>query len=108
VYASEAHIIFVSTVAIERKTQRLVARVSKTHKELFERAAAIEGRSVATFVVAHALEAANQLVSEQQVIRLNAEQSRRFVEALLAAPRPVPEALRRADAEYKRRVVNHL
>jgi uncharacterized protein (DUF1778 family) len=92
----------------ERKSQRLVARVSKTHKKLFERAAAMEGRSVATFVIAHALEAANQLISEQQIMRLNAEQSRCFVEVLLAAPRRIPEALRRAHKEYEKRVVNHL
>ncbi len=97
-----------SIIAMERKSQRLVARVSKTHKKMFERAAAIEGRSVAAFVIAHALEAANRLVSEHEVVRLNAEESRRFVESLLAAPRPVPERLRQAQRAYKRRVVNHL
>jgi uncharacterized protein (DUF1778 family) len=106
--ASETHIAVVSTIAGERKNQRLVARVSKSHKKLFERAAAIEGRSVATFVITHALEAAEQLVREQDTIRLSAEQSRRFVEALLAPPRPVPGALRRAQRQYQTRLVNRL
>jgi len=75
---------------------------------MFERAAAIEGRSVAAFVVAHALEAANRLVSQQAVVRLNAEESRRFAEALLAAPQPIPKPLRQALRAYKRQVVNHL
>ncbi len=106
--ATEAHIRLVISVTQERKSQRLVARVSKAHKKLFERASAIEGRSVATFVIAHALEAAERLISERKSIQLNAEQSRRFVEALLAPPRPVPEALGRAQKEYQKRVVNHL
>ena len=105
--ASKAHIMSVSTLAKERKNQRLVARVSRNHKKLFERAAAIEGRSVATFVIAHALQAAEELVRQQQIIRLNAEQSRRFVEALLAPARPVPDALKRASKDHARRVVNH-
>lgn len=107
-YASEAHINAVSIITKERKSQRLVARVSETHKKLFERAAEMEGRSVATFVIAHAVEAAEQLIREHDIIRLNAEQSRRFVEALLAPPRPIPDALRRAQKEYQKRVVNHL
>ena len=106
--ASEAHIRLVSTLTDERKNERLVARVSRTHKKLFERAAAIEGRSVATFVVAHALKAAVDLVRQQEIIRLNTEQSRRFAEALLATPRPVPDALRRAHKDYSKRVVKHL
>ncbi len=105
---SEAHIEPVSTITHERKSQRLVARVTRRHKRMFERAAAMEGRSVATFVVAHALEAAGQLLGEQEIIRLNSEQSRRFAEALLAPPGPVPPALRRANKEYVKRVVNRL
>ena len=106
--ASEAHINLVSTITSERKSQRLVARVSRSHKKLFERAAAIEGRSVATFVIAHALKAAAELVRQQEIIRLNTDQSRRFAQALLAAPRPVPDALRRAHKDYGRRVIKHL
>src|SRR5438045_2100567 len=105
--ASKARIIPVSTLAKEPKSQRLVARVSRNHKKLFERAGAIEGRSVATFVIAHALKAAEELVRQQEIIRLNAEQSRRFVEALLAPARPAPDALKRAKKDYARRVVNH-
>ena len=97
-----------SAITLERKSQRLVARVTKTHKKLFERAAAIEGRSVATFVVAHALEAAAQLVGGQEIIRLNGEQSRRFAQALLAPAGPMPAALRRAHKDYGKRVVNRL
>src|SRR5437667_12591936 len=96
--ASEAHIARMGTMMIERKAQRLVARVSKTHKKLFEQAAAIEGRSVATFVVAHALKAAEELLRERKIIQLNAEQSRLFVRALLAPPRPPTRRLKEALA----------
>jgi len=101
----QAHNYAVISLTKERKSQRLVARVSKTHKKLFQRAAALEGRTVATFVIAHALEAAEQLIGKRETIRLNAEQSRRFAEVLLAPPRAVPSALRKAHSEYRKRVV---
>ena len=91
-----------------KKAERLVARVSGVDKELLQRAAMLEGRSMATFVVAHAREAAQRIVDENETIRLNAEQSRRFVEVLLALPRPVPKALRQASEDYKERVTNAL
>lgn len=91
-----------------KKAERLVARVSGADKELLQRAAVLEGRSMATFVVAHARDAAQRIVSEHETIRLNAEQSRRFVEALLAPPRPAPEALQQATKDYKERVLNAL
>lgn len=65
----------------------------------------MQGVSLANFVVAHALEAAHQLISDQKLIRLNSEQSRRFAEALLAKPRSVPGALRRTRRAYREQVV---
>jgi uncharacterized protein (DUF1778 family) len=106
--AAQAHISRVSTVTEGRKTTRLVARVSQRDKNLLQRAAALEGRSLATFVVSHALADAKRLVSEPDVIRLTARESRKFVEALLASPRKPAAATRRAMTEYRRRVVNHL
>ncbi|MGD0650277.1 MAG: DUF1778 domain-containing protein [Verrucomicrobiia bacterium] len=86
------------------KSQRFVARVSGEDKQLFQRAAILEGRSMATFVIVHAREAAERLLSERQVIRLNEADSRRFVETLLAPPRPPTAALKRAMARYRRDV----
>ncbi|MBA4148805.1 MAG: DUF1778 domain-containing protein [Verrucomicrobia bacterium] len=94
-----------SATTQERKSERLVARVSKAHKQLFERAAAIEGHSVATFVIAHATEAAEQLLRDQEIIRLNSQQSRRFVEALLAAPSPASNRMKRSVRLYRKSVV---
>ncbi len=105
-YACGAHICGVSTVTNERKSERLVARVSRHDKALLERAADIEGRSLATFVVAHAVADAERLVNGHETTRLNAEESRRFVEALLAPPRPPTAALKRAMARYRRNVIS--
>jgi uncharacterized protein (DUF1778 family) len=92
----------------ERKTSRLVARVSPRDKDLLERAAAFEGRTVAVFVVSHAVAKAERLIEQREVICLTAAESRRFVERLLAPPSKPPQTARRALAEYRRRVVNHL
>ena len=94
-----------TAVADETKDERLVARLSRTHKRLLEKAAAMEGRSVASFVVTHAIESAEKVVRQEQVIRLNLEQSRRFAEALLRPARPISPAQRRANRAYKARVI---
>ena len=104
-YASEAHITGMSAVGQERKTQRLVARISRSDKTLLRRAAAIEGRTLATFVMAHAVAEAKRLVNEQEVIRLNAEESRLFVQSLLSPPRSPNQALKRAIARHRAQVI---
>jgi len=106
--AAPAHIIGMSVIAEERKTKRLVARVSPRDKDLLERAAAFEGRTVAAFVVNHAVARAERLIEQREVIRLNAAESRQFVEALLAPPPKPAATARRALTEYRRRVVNPL
>jgi uncharacterized protein (DUF1778 family) len=88
-----------------RRTERLVARVSGADKQLFKRAASMEGRSVATFVVVHAREVARRIVGDNESIHLNASQSRRFVEALLRPSAPVPARLKKAVSAYRRQVV---
>jgi uncharacterized protein (DUF1778 family) len=89
----------------ETKVERLVARVSRTHKELLERAAAMEGRSVASFVVTHAVDSAERVLREQETIRLNLEQSRKFADALLRSPRPATAAMKKANRAHRARVV---
>lgn len=76
----------------------MVARVSGADKLLFQRAASLEGRSVATFVITHAREMARRIVADQEIIELDAVQSRRFVKALLnptsSPPSPLKKQLR--------------
>lgn len=90
----------------ELREERLVARVSGNDKLLLARAAALEGVSVATFVVTHARNVARRLVADSDEIKLDAAQSRRFVEALLKPTPARPARLRRAATEHARRVVS--
>lgn len=81
-----------------RKTNRLVARLTPEDKALLERAASLEGRSVAAFVVSHVRSAAEKVLQAHETIQLTAAESRRFVEALLAPPRPPTKRMKAALA----------
>lgn len=87
------------------KNARLEARITAAQKELIERAAAYEGRSVSDFVVATVQQAAKNVIQEHEVLRMNESQSRALVEALLNPPEP-NEALHQAADEYRRDVVS--
>ena len=82
------------------KAQRLVARLSSDDKRVIERAAALAGQSVAAFVVSHAREAAQHELERHERIRLNAVQSRQFVEALLDPARKPSKEVTRAYRDY--------
>jgi uncharacterized protein (DUF1778 family) len=68
------------------RSGRLVARVSGEDKAIIVKAAALAGQSVGSFVVSQARKAALETLDTHDRVVLNAEQSRRFVEALLATP----------------------
>lgn len=89
----------------QTRVARLETRMTKTQKALIERAAAYEGRSVSDFVVSTLAAAAKTVVQEHEVIRLNPEESRRFVELLLNPPEP-NAALREAARTHRRIVVS--
>ncbi len=72
----------------ERRGARLEARVSGATKALFQKAAAIQGRSVTDFVVQSAVEAAKRTVQENEFMHLTQRDRVAFVEALLSAPAP--------------------
>jgi uncharacterized protein (DUF1778 family) len=82
------------------KNARLEARITAEQKELIERAAAYEGRSVSAFVVGAVQQAAKAVVQEHEVLQLNESHSRAFVETLLNPPEP-NEALRQAAEQYQ-------
>jgi uncharacterized protein (DUF1778 family) len=82
------------------RAERLEARISREQKQLFQRAADLQGRSLTDFVVSSAQEAAVRTIGEMQIIRLNAEDSRAFAEALLN-PREPTERLRAAVRRYR-------
>jgi uncharacterized protein (DUF1778 family) len=82
------------------RVERLEARISRDQKRLFQRAADLQGRTLTDFVVSSAQEAAVRTIGEMEIIRLNAEDSRAFAEALLK-PREPTERLRAAARRYR-------
>ncbi len=86
-----------------RRSARLETRLTKSQKELIERAAAYQGRTVTDFVVNALASAAEAVVQEHEVIRLNQAQSLAFVQSLLDPPGP-NSAMRRAARKYGRTV----
>lgn len=84
------------------RTERFEARVSKEQKNLFVRAAELQGRSLTDFVIASAQEAALETVRSHDALRLSEHDRRAFVSALLASPAP-GKTLERAAKRYRER-----
>jgi len=93
------------TAIRERKSDRLVARLTPEDKALFERAAGLEGCSVGAFVVLKVRAAAEKVVRGHESVRLNQSESRRFVKALLAPPRPATKRFKDALKTYRKSVI---
>ena len=100
-----AHISGIVSATTKRKSGCLVARLAPEDKALLERAAGLEGCSVGRFVVSHSRAAAEKVVREREIIRLNLEESRRFIQALLAPPRPPTRRFKTALALYRKTVI---
>lgn len=82
------------------RTARLEARIAPEVLGLVKQAAEMQGRSLSDFVVSAAQDAAYRAIEEAQIIRLSAEDQRRFVELLLNPPPPAP-AMERAREAHK-------
>jgi uncharacterized protein (DUF1778 family) len=85
-----------------RRSQRLEARISRAQKDLFLRAAALQGRSLTDFLIASAQEAALSTVRTHDAVRLSERDREAFVSALLAPAAPA-KTLRRAVKRYRER-----
>lgn len=83
------------------RSERLEARVTSEQKDLIERAAAIQGRSVTDFVVSTVQDAAQKAIEDHQRIVLSVQDAEAFVEALLN-PQPVNDRLRETIRRYRR------
>ena len=92
------------TTLPQRRSSRLVARVTAEDKVLLERAAGIEGCSVAVFVISRVREAAEEVVRRHETIHLNRAESLRFAKALLAPPLPPTKGMKEALADYRKTV----
>jgi uncharacterized protein (DUF1778 family) len=82
---------------------RLEARISPDQKALFQRAAALQGRTLTDFVVGCVAEEAKRVVGENEVIKLSERDRRVFVEALLNPPSP-NKALQKAAKRHARQI----
>jgi len=70
------------------RAERLDARVTREEKEMIETAASLRGTSASDFVRMATREAALKTIREHEVLRLEGEAKRVFVEALLNPPKP--------------------
>jgi uncharacterized protein (DUF1778 family) len=85
---------------VSTKRERLEARVTREQKELFQRAADIEGRSLSDFLVKSLTEAAEKAIRDRHVMHLTAQETEQFFDALLNPPEP-NERLREAARLYR-------
>jgi uncharacterized protein (DUF1778 family) len=85
------------------KVERLEARVSAKEKEVFARAAAIQGRSLSEFMISTLHAAANEVIHSNEVIRLVGSDRDTFVNALLSPPKPSAN-LKAAAKRYLKQV----
>ncbi|MFA5890663.1 MAG: DUF1778 domain-containing protein [Actinomycetota bacterium] len=81
------------------KTERVEARLSSQERKLIERAAAFEGQSLSSFMVAAATERAEQVISAQTTTMLPAD----YFDRLLAAIDRAEDAPRLTVAAKKAR-----
>ena len=79
------------------KSHRLEARVTDEQRQLFQRAADLQGRSLSDFVIATVHREAMQTIETMEIIRLNAEESLKMANAIFE-PRE-PSAHTRAAAK---------
>jgi uncharacterized protein (DUF1778 family) len=84
------------------RSERLEARISKAQKELFVRAAELQGRSLTDFLVASAQDAAIETVRTHDAVRLSERDRQAFVSALLAPSAPA-RTLKQAARRYRAR-----
>ncbi len=88
------------------KPHRMQQRATAEQRDLIQRGAAVEGRSVTDFMIAAAQEKAMRIIESMDAIRLNAEESRRFMEALASEP-PAPNAHQLAALRDYHRLIQH-
>ncbi|WP_341525320.1 DUF1778 domain-containing protein [Nostoc sp. UHCC 0302] len=92
-----------SPVVKGSKAERLEARITKEQKELFQRAADIQGRTLTDFVISSVLNAATQVIHEHETMILTQQDQEAFVSALLNPPEPSAK-LRSAAKHYKQKM----
>jgi uncharacterized protein (DUF1778 family) len=90
-----------SLTAARQRDQRLEARITPDQKQLIERAACAQGRTVTDFVVSALQNAAKQAIAEQTVWKLTQQQQKVFIDALMDPPEP-NQKLRQAYKRFRK------
>lgn len=85
------------------KSERINLRLQQSAKQLIERAATFEGKTVSSFIVSSALASAEKALHEHESIRLTEKDAQRFFDAL-AKPVSFNKKLLEALAEHDRRI----
>jgi uncharacterized protein (DUF1778 family) len=88
-----------------RLTTRIEARVAPETKALIQRGADIEGITLANFLSKSAQAAAQAVIFNHNVLKLSAEDSKAFAEAILN-PKEPNDALKKAADWYKQEMGN--
>lgn len=86
------------------KIRRVAIRLTAEQKEIIGRAAALLGLSLSDFIAASAIQAAEAAIREHHRIKLTAQDSLVFANAILN-PRMPNEALRAAFAQHDLQVL---
>jgi len=87
--------------AAETKDDRLQVRLDAESKSVLQRAASYRHKTVSQFVLATALEEAERVIRENEIVTLSGPDWKLFYDALTSPPAPNP-ALRKAFAKYKK------
>ncbi len=93
------------TAPAETKQERINLRLRHHAKQLLERAASFEGKSVSSFILSSALSRAEETIHAHQVMTLNARDSAAFFDAL-AKPVKFNDALTQALEQHDRQVIS--
>ena len=83
------------------KEDRLQVRLDAESKSMLQRAASYRHKTVSQFVLATALEEAEKVIRENEVVTLSRPDWKIFYDALTNPPAPNP-ALRKAFSKYKK------
>jgi uncharacterized protein (DUF1778 family) len=85
------------------RTERLGFRVDKPTKELIERAAHLERRTLTDFCMTALTDAARRAIAERETFSLSERDRQAFFDVLVNPPKP-SERLVRALAMHQRRI----
>jgi uncharacterized protein (DUF1778 family) len=78
--------------------ERITARVPSSTRSIIERAAALYGSTINQFIVQAAVDRANEVIKDMEVIKLSAKASKIFMDALANPPKPNDELLEAVHA----------